>query len=62
MLKHTNIDGMKDIGYNINCRGDAFDIPDEGFRGSNDSIFHLLVCIKSLLPISLSREYHLLEV
>ena len=29
MLKHTEIQGMKDIGYDDTCRGDTFHIPED---------------------------------
>jgi len=61
-LKHTEVEGIKNIRYDNSCRRDAFHIPDDTFRGSNRLICQILSCFPSLCLISLSREYHLLEV
>jgi len=62
MLKHIEIDCMKDIGYDDNHRRDAFPIPQDAFCGSNRSIFQMLSRFRSIRLISLSRNYHFLEV
>jgi len=62
MLNHSEIDGMKNIGYNDSRRNDAFQIPEDTFWSSNRLIFLILSCIPSPHLISLSHEYDLLEV
>jgi len=62
MLSHTKTYGMKNIGYNNHRRRDTFHIPDDLVWGSGGLIFQILSFFSSLHPISLSRDYHLLEV
>jgi len=62
MLKHTEIDFMKDIWYENSRRGDTFRIPEDPFWGSNRSIFQILSYFLSLHLISLSCKYLLLQV
>jgi len=62
MLQHSEIDGMKNIRYDIRRRRNAFHIPEGAFWGSNCSIVQILSCFPSLRLFSLSREYYLLEV
>jgi len=62
MLKHTEIDGMKNVGCHNSRRRDAFHIPEDAFWGSNCSISQIMSCFPPLSLISLTCECHLLEV
>ena len=44
MLMHTEIEGMKNFGYDNSHPGDAFHIPEDAFWGSNCSILQILSC------------------
>jgi len=62
MLKKTEIDGKKNVGYD-NCRWrDVLYLPEDAFWGFNLVIFQILSCFPALCLISLSCKYHFLEV
>jgi len=58
MLKDTNIDVMKNIGYDNSHWRDAFYIPPDTVWESNHSTLQILSCFLHPRLISLSREYH----
>jgi len=62
MLNHTKKGGIMNIRYDTSHWRDAFHIPDNGFWGSNYSMFQISSCFPSFCPISISHNYHLLEV
>jgi hypothetical protein len=62
MVKHTQIDSMMNVLYNNSCQGDELYIPEHSFWDCNSSIFLKLFFLPFPRPISLSREYHPLEV
>ena len=47
---------MKNIGYDYSRRSNAVHIPEDGFRGSNRSIFQMLLRFPSLDFISMSPQ------
>jgi len=58
----TKIDRTNIIWHVNGCRGDAFHIHEGATGDSNRSIFQILSYILSLYIVSLSWEYHLLDV
>jgi len=62
LITHTESDSMKIIRYGSSHWGNAYQIPEYAVWGSGHLIIETLSCFTSLLLISLSRQYHLLDV
>jgi len=62
IVMNTEIDGMKNIGYDNGYWRHIFHLPDKVFWCCNYLIFQIQPCFKSLCLICLSHENHLLQV
>ena len=62
IIEHSKIDGIKNIGYDSSNRGDSLHIPEDDLCSSNRSIIQILSWFPYHSLISLSWEYHILEV
>jgi len=62
IIRHTEIDGMDDNGYDKCHRGDELHLPGDAFRDTKLLILNIMLHFWFVRRVSLSRNYEVLDV